>query len=59
MNKFWNISNIFKESTLPILIHEMPLTAGHGGLVVNWPIELLDNLADIESVKAIKKRCKK
>ena len=37
----------------------MPLTAGHGGLVVNWPIELLDNLADIESVKAIKRRCKK
>ena len=49
---------IDKESTLPILIHEMPLTAGHGGLVVNWPIELLDNLADIESVKAIKEDAK-
>tara|TARA_Y100000590_G_scaffold469071_1_gene654727 strand:+ start:327 stop:1283 length:957 start_codon:yes stop_codon:yes gene_type:complete len=41
-----------------ILIHEMPFISGHGGHNINWPIELLDQLADIPNIIAIKEDAK-
>jgi len=45
-------------SEIGILIHEMPFISGKGGHTVNWPVELLDQLADIPSVIAIKEDAK-
>ena len=36
----------------------MPFISGHGGHTINWPIELLDNIADIPNVIAIKEDAK-
>jgi len=41
-----------------ILIHEMPFISGHGGHTMNWPISLLDRLADIKNIIAIKEDAK-
>ena len=41
-----------------ILIHEMPFLSGLGGPLVNWPFELLDRIADLEKVVAIKEDAK-
>lgn len=41
-----------------ILIHEMPFISGHGGFTMNWPVSLLDRLADIENIIAIKEDAK-
>ena len=41
-----------------LLIHEMPFTSGIGGQTINWPISLLDKIADIDSVIAIKEDTK-
>jgi 4-hydroxy-tetrahydrodipicolinate synthase len=41
-----------------ILIHEMPFLNGLGGPVVNWPISLLDKVADLNNVIAIKEDAK-
>ena len=41
-----------------ILIHEMPFISGHGGHTMNWPISLLDRLADIPNIIAIKEDAK-
>lgn len=41
-----------------ILIHEMPFISGLGGHTVNWPVPLLDQLADIPNVIAIKEDAK-
>ena len=41
-----------------ILIHEMPFISGHGGHTMNWPISLLDKLADIPNIIAIKEDAK-
>jgi len=41
-----------------ILIHEMPFISGHGGHTMNWPVELLDRLADIRNIIAIKEDAK-
>ena len=41
-----------------ILIHEMPFISGHGGHTINWPISLLDKLADIPNIIAIKEDAK-
>jgi dihydrodipicolinate synthase/N-acetylneuraminate lyase len=47
------------ESTdVGLLIHEMPFVNGRGGAPMNWPIGLLDRLADIPNVVAIKEDCK-
>lgn len=43
---------------LGILIHEMPFLNGLGGPPVNWPIPLLDRVADLPSVVAIKEDAK-
>jgi len=41
-----------------ILIHEMPFISGLTGHTVNWPVRLLDELADIENIIAIKEDAK-
>jgi len=49
---------IAKNSEIGILIHGMPFLSGYGGPVINYPISLLDRLADIPSVMAIKEDSK-
>lgn len=41
-----------------ILVHEMPFLDGYGGPPVNYPISLLDRLANIENVIAMKEDAK-
>lgn len=51
--------NMISESTnIGLLIHEMPFISGHGGHTVDWPVSLLDRIADIENVVAIKEDAK-
>jgi len=45
-------------SDIGILIHEMPFLNGRGGPAVNWPIDLLDRVADLKNVIAIKEDAK-
>jgi len=45
-------------SGIGILIHEMPFLNGLGGPIVNWPLSLLDRIADLENVIAIKEDAK-
>ena len=49
---------IDKKSGINVLIHEMPFISGLGGHTVNWPVELLDQLADYKSITAIKEDAK-
>ena len=49
---------IVNRSDINILIHEMPFISGLGGHTVNWPVELLDRLADFETITAIKEDAK-
>ena len=45
-------------SSIGILIHEMPFICGKSGHPMNWPVDLLDQLADIPNVIAIKEDTK-
>lgn len=45
-------------SGIGILIHEMPFLNGLGGPIVNWPLSLLDRVADLNNVIAIKEDAK-
>lgn len=63
--KFYSNEQVFKHyqmcadaSDIGILIHEMPFISGKGGHTVNWPVELLDRLADIPNIIAIKEDAK-
>jgi 4-hydroxy-tetrahydrodipicolinate synthase len=63
--KFYSNKQVFNhykacaESTsIGLLVHEMPFISGHGGSTLNWPIELLDCLADIPNIIAIKEDAK-
>lgn len=49
---------ISSQSKIGLLIHEMPFLSGYGGPSVNWPIGLLDRLADMENIVAIKEDAK-
>ena len=49
---------VAKESAIPILVHEMPFLNGFGGPPVNYNLDLLDQLADMEHVVAIKEDAK-
>ena len=49
---------VSEESAIPILVHEMPFLNGFGGPVVNYDLDLLDQLADMEHVVAIKEDAK-
>ena len=56
------VFNHFKEcaenTNIGILIHEMPFISGKGGHTMNWPISLLNKIASLESVIAIKEDAK-
>ena len=45
-------------TSIGILIHEMPFISGHGGHIIDWPIDLLDRLADVDNIIAIKEDTK-
>lgn len=55
---FAHFDYISKASDIGILIHEMPFLNGYGGPAVNYTLELLDRLADIPSVVALKEDAK-
>ncbi len=45
-------------SGIGLLIHEMPFLNGLGGPNINWPLSLLDKVADLNNVIAIKEDAK-
>jgi 4-hydroxy-tetrahydrodipicolinate synthase len=47
-----------ESTSIGVLIHEMPLISGLGGHTVNWPVELLDQLAELPNIIAIKEDAK-
>lgn len=49
---------VTEESDIPILVHEMPFLNGYGGPPVNYDLDLLDQLADMDHVVAIKEDAK-
>jgi len=49
---------IANHSEIGILVHEMPFLSGLGGPEVNWPLPLLNRIADIDNVVAIKEDAK-
>ena len=50
--------NCAKSTKIGILIHEMPFNSGINGEVINFPVTLLDKIADIDNVIAIKEDAK-
>jgi len=63
--KFYSNEQVLKHYTMcaestgiGVLIHEMPFISGHGGHTINWPAELLDQLADVPNIIAIKEDAK-
>lgn len=63
--KYYSNSQIYnhfaavaKQVDIGILIHEMPFLSGYGGPPVNYPLELLTDLADIDNVVAVKEDAK-
>ena len=63
--KFYSENQIYQHflqcansTNIGILIHEMPFISGLGGHTINWPISLLDKLADIQNLIAIKEDAK-
>lgn len=54
-NFFESVAN---SCNIGILIHEEQLNTIHGSKRVNWPIDLLDRLADIDNIIAIKEDAK-
>ena len=55
---YQHFKSINDASDIGILIHEMPFLNGLGGPIVNWPLSLLDRIADLENVIAIKEDAK-
>ena len=55
---YQHFKSINDASNIGILIHEMPFLNGLGGPIVNWPLSLLDRIADLENVIAIKEDAK-
>lgn len=55
---FTHFKMINDACSIGILIHEMPFLNGLGGPLVQWPIELLDQVADLSNVIAIKEDAK-
>ncbi|GAB4375117.1 MAG: hypothetical protein Kow0075_01300 [Salibacteraceae bacterium] len=47
-----------RHSRIPVLVHEMPFLSGYGGPPVNYDINLLDELADMDHIVAIKEDAK-
>ena len=55
---YTHFKNCADSVKIGILIHEMPFISGKGGATMNWPISLLDEIADLENVIAIKEDAK-
>ena len=55
---FKHFEMINNSCNIGILIHEMPFLNGLGGPVVNWPLTLLDRVANLSNVIAIKEDAK-
>ncbi len=55
---FQHFNTISNASDIGILVHEMPFLNGYGGPPVNYNIPLLDRLADIPNVIAVKEDAK-
>ena len=55
---FNHFKYVDEHSDIGILIHEMPFLNGLGGPPVNWPLSLLDRVADLPGVVAIKEDAK-
>jgi 4-hydroxy-tetrahydrodipicolinate synthase len=55
---FTHFKMINDACSIGILIHEMPFLNGLGGPIVQWPLELLDQVADLSNVIAIKEDAK-
>ena len=55
---FQHYSTVASSCSIGILIHEMPFLSGYGGPSVMWPLTLLDRLADIENIIAVKEDAK-
>ena len=47
---FFHYKKCSEATDLGILIHEMPFISGKGGHTINWPISLLDKIANLETV---------
>ncbi len=55
---FQHFKFVNDRSSIGILIHEMPFLNGLGGPLVQWPLSLLDRVADLSNVIAIKEDAK-
>jgi len=55
---FTHFKMINDACSIGILIHEMPFLNGLGGPIVQWPVELLDQVSDLSNVIAIKEDAK-
>ena len=55
---FYHYKKCADNSNIGILIHEMPFISGKGGHTINWPVSLLDKIANLDSVIAIKEDAK-
>lgn len=55
---FSHFATIANCTSIGILVHEMPFLSGYGGPPVNYSLDLLDRLADIENVIALKEDAK-
>lgn len=49
---------VTENTDMPLLVHEMPFTSGLDGTMIDWPVSLLDKLADLDNVIAIKEDAK-
>ena len=49
---------IGRECRFPILVHEMPLTAGRGGAQIHWPLEVLEAVMSLDFVIGMKEDAK-
>ncbi|WP_299483544.1 dihydrodipicolinate synthase family protein [uncultured Roseibium sp.] len=53
-----HFATVGRESGLGVLVHEMPFLSGQDGKQMNWPISLLQSLARIPEVVALKEDAK-
>ena len=53
-----HFATVGREGGLPILVHEMPFLSGLNGKQMHWPESLLNRLADVPEIIAIKEDAK-
>lgn len=49
---------IGEQADFPLLVHEMPFLSGFNGNQMHWPLELIDKLASVDHIAAIKEDAK-